>query len=62
MSTATLLDTGPPGAVGGPRLSGKSRGTGRKFASYRGERLNREYQPSSSAARRNAEGGSLCQR
>jgi hypothetical protein len=41
--SAALIDTGPPGAAGGVRPSGKGRSAGCKIASYRGERLGRSY-------------------
>jgi hypothetical protein len=39
----SIPNTGPPLAAGGPRPPGKSRGTGRKFASYRGVRVRASY-------------------
>ena len=51
-----LIDTGPS-LAGGPRAPGKSRGTGRKFASYRGERMTQPYLLGRKEASRDQGGG-----
>jgi hypothetical protein len=52
---ALIVDTGPP-LAGGPRLPGKSRGTGHKFAGCRGERVTQSYPLPSNQASQKAGG------